>query len=131
MNIQNLIAATTIGLTTLGVSVAPVLAETQTYSYNQHVGNVWVGEAKVYNNNIGGVTATAEVNMPTCGAFSYLTGYIKFDYVADDGGYFYNYAFYVEGYEGYRNVLAYVNVPNNMSSNGTLYLTDETYCFGL
>lgn len=131
MKLKNWIVATAIGFTGLGTSVMPALADTTEYHYNQHVGNIWVGGAKVYNNVSGGVTAIATVNMPTCGPFSYLTGYINFSYSSDNGGYFSNYKFYVEGYEGYDNVTAFVNVPYDMSTNGTLYITDETYCFGL
>lgn len=131
MNLKNWIVATVVGFTGLGTTVMPALAETTEYSFYQYIGDIWVGKAKVYNNKSGGVTATAEVNMPTCGAFSYLKGYINFDYVSEGGGHFSNYKFYVEGKEGYHNVNAFVNVPYNMSSNGKLNITDKTYCYGL
>ena len=44
MKLQNLVAAATIGLTTIGTSVAPALASSDNYyTFNKHVGNVWVG----------------------------------------------------------------------------------------
>ncbi len=98
------------------------------YHFNQHIGFMWVSTAEVYKNNIGGVTAIAYVNMPTCGSRSRLAGHVVFSYKASDGGYFQNYKFPVAGYEGYNGVRAFVNVPYDMSDNGLLTLTDGTYC---
>ena len=133
MKLQNLVAAATIGLTTLGASVAPALADSRDayYTYNQHIGDVWVGTANIYANDTGGTTVTAKVNMPTCDRFSHLVGFINFSYRAEDGGYFNNYRFNVTGYEGYNNVTAFANIPHRMSANGTLVIKDETYCIGL
>ena len=127
MKISNLVAAATIGLTTIGTAVAPALADTN-YVYNEYVGDIWVGTMNLYKNRSGGVTAAGRVNLPTCSAFSNLAGYLNFSYVADDGGYFSNYKFYVGGLEGRNNVEAFVNVPYNMSTNGRMLLTDNTYC---
>ena len=128
MKLQNLLAAATIGLTTMGAAVAPAFADNY-YTFNRHIGDVWVGKANLYKNtDDGGVTVTANVNMPTCDSFSHLTGYIYFSYTSKNGGYFKNYAFDVTGYEGQNNIEAYANVPYNMTTNGNLVITDATYC---
>lgn len=106
---------------------SPVLAAD--FQFNRHVGNVYVGKAQVYKNNLNGVTAVANVNMPTCDNFSYLSGYITFNFISEDGGYFNNYRFYVDGYEGDNNVKAFVNIENSpMSDRGYLQIIDNTYC---
>jgi hypothetical protein len=129
MKLQHLAAAATIGLTTLGTSVAPALASSDNYyTFKEHVGYVWVDVVNLYKNASGGVTASVLVNLPTCNNFSNLAGYINFSFVSEDGGYFNNYKYYVSGKEGRNNVNAFVNVPYDMSTNGRLYITDETFC---
>ena len=66
--------------------------------------------------------------MPTCDDFSNLAGSVNFSYKSKNGGYFNNYRFNVSGYEGRNNVQAFANVPYIMSTDGTLVITDETYC---
>ncbi|BAQ66009.1 hypothetical protein GM3709_2774 [Geminocystis sp. NIES-3709] len=98
------------------------------YIFNKYSGNVYILTGEVYKNDIGGVTATARVNMPTCNNSSRLKGYITFNFKSEDGGYFSNYTYDVLGKEGRNNVEAFVNVPYLMSDRGILTLVDNTFC---
>jgi hypothetical protein len=114
------------GLAVFGGYIPPVLAGN--YAFNRYIGSIYVGDASVYKNTANGVSATANINLPTCGTTSKLKGYITFNYKDSDSGYFNNYRYNVDGQEGHTNVVAYVNVPHTMSGNGNLYIADNTWC---
>jgi hypothetical protein len=113
------------GLAVCGSYITPALAGD--YTFNKHIGNIYVGSASVYKNVSNGVSATANVGLPSCGTTSKLQGYVTFSYKANDGGYFNNYKYNVTGQEG-ANVTAYVNVPQSMSGDGNLVIGDNTWC---
>lgn len=113
------------GLAVFGSYVKP--ASAGDYTFNRHIGNIYVGSASVYKNVSDGVSAIANVGLPTCGTTSKLQGYVTFSYKANDGGYFNNYKYNISGQEG-ANVTAYVNVPSSMSGSGNLVIGDNTWC---
>ena len=125
MKFNQLLVSVVAGLSALNLSLP---AEAVEYKFNKHVGSFWVHYAQVYRNDVGGVTATAKVNVGTCPLGSDLRGYLNFSFVPYSGGYFENYKFYIYGYEGQRNVEVFVNVPYDMSDSGVLTLEDFTYC---
>lgn len=128
--VKSFISAVAVGVTALLSSFPlPALAVPNSfYTFNKYIGTIHVGRANIYQNNVGGVTVTAPVQLGTCGRFHFLGGSISFSFTSEDGGYFRNYRYYVKRSQEGDYIQAWANVPHYMSSKGRLTIVDETYC---
>lgn len=110
-----------------GVGALAVALPAMAYNYwGAYVGNIWINQWTV-ESDYDGTTVWLNVSMPTCNSVSQLMGDVVVDYYAYDGGYLENYTVNAYGYEGYQGWIS-VSTWATMGEEGTVYVTDETYC---
>ena len=107
------------------LTATPALAEGK-YTFDKHVGDVYVGKVNVWHSTDGATVAEAYMAMPGCSADYSLRGTVKLKYKSPKGGYFTDTISPREDDEGWYQ---FDNGGGKIETKGgSIYITDNTTC---
>ena len=123
LNLKKISTLLAIGATL--TTANPVLAEGK-YTFDKHVGDVYVGKVNVWHSTSGKTVAEAYMAMPGCPADYSLQGSVKLKYTSPKGGYFTD---TINPKEDGKGWYQFSNSGGKIATKGgRLSITDNTNC---